>query len=64
MPESDVSDRNGYRLLTVQEFAHLVGMHPRSIYRRIWDNKLQGVCRIGWLWRIDVTKALPFDRTE
>lgn len=46
------------QLLTVQEFASLVRMHPLSIYRLIRKNQLPGVCRIGREFRIDIAVAI------
>jgi hypothetical protein len=45
-------------LMTVKEFAALIGVHPRSIYRRIWENRQPGVYRVSKYIRIDVKLAL------
>jgi len=46
------------QLLTVQEFASLVRVHPLSIYRLIRDDKQRGVVRVGRHIRINVAVAL------
>lgn len=45
-------------LLTVQEFADLIRVHPMSIYRRIRLNRQPGVLRFGRDIRIDTLIAL------
>ena len=40
-------------LLTVQEFADLIRVHPMSIYRRIREHRQPGVLRFGRDIRID-----------
>ncbi len=45
-------------LLTVKEFADHIRMHPRSIYRRIWNGTQPGVVRVGRDYRIDLETAL------
>lgn len=44
--------------LTVQEFADLIRVHPRTVYRRIWANRQPGVLRFGRDIRIHVPTAL------
>lgn len=46
------------QLLTVQEFADLVRVHPLSVYRRIREKRQPGVLRVGREYRINVTVAL------
>jgi excisionase family DNA binding protein len=48
-------------LLTVQEFASLVRVHPLSIYRLIRERKQRGVVRVGKHIRINKTIALAED---
>lgn len=45
-------------LLTVQEFADLIRVHPMSIYRRIREHRQPGVLRFGRDIRIDTLIAL------
>lgn len=45
-------------LLTVKEFASLMRMHERTIYRRIWSGSQAGVVRCGGQWRIDACSFL------
>jgi len=45
-------------LLTVQEFAALVRMHPLSIYRLVRAGRQPGACRVGREIRIDIAVAL------
>lgn len=45
-------------LLTVEEFALLVQLHPKSIYRRISLGKL-AVVRIGRSIRVPISAARP-----
>lgn len=45
-------------LLTVQEFADLIRVHPMSIYRRIREHRQPGVHRFGRDIRIDLVAAL------
>jgi hypothetical protein len=45
-------------LLTVQEFADLIRVHPMSIYRRIRQHRQPGVLRFGRDIRIDRLIAL------
>lgn len=45
-------------LLTVQEFASLIRVHPVTIYQRIRDHRQPGVYRFGRDIRIDLTVAL------
>lgn len=45
-------------LLTVQEFADLIRVHPMSIYRRIREHRQPGVLRFGRDIRIDRLIAL------
>lgn len=44
-------------LLTVEEYASLVRMHPGSIYRLIREAKQPGVVRVGRHIRINATIA-------
>ena len=45
-------------LLTVQEFADLIRVHPGSVYRRIRQGRQPGVHRFGRDVRIDLACAL------
>ena len=45
-------------LLTVQEFATLIRVHPGTIYRRIREGRQPGVHRFGRDIRIDLAAAL------
>lgn len=45
-------------LLTVKEFASVVGQHPLSVYRRIREGRQPGAVRIGGSVRIDVRAAI------
>jgi len=47
-----------HQLLTVQEFADLARVHPKSIYRRIKEGRQPGVVEVGREYRIDVVIAL------
>lgn len=49
------------QLLTVQEFAALVRVHPMSIYRRIREHRQPGVVKVGREYRINTTVALGAD---
>lgn len=53
MPEPDAP-----RLMTVGEFADLVGLHHLTVYKLIRNNRLKGVTRLGRTIRIDPAKAL------
>lgn len=46
------------QLLTVQEFADLVRVHPLSIYRRIREKRQPGALKVGREYRINVSIAL------
>ena len=46
------------QLFTVQEFAALTRVHPRSIYRRIREGRQPGVVEVGREYRINITIAL------
>lgn len=46
------------QLLTVQEFAALIRVHPRSVYRRIAEQRQPGLIQVGREYRINVTVAL------
>lgn len=46
-------------LLTVQEFADRLRVHPITIYRLIREGKQAGVVRIGRHIRINAKIALP-----
>jgi excisionase family DNA binding protein len=45
-------------MLSVKEFAAFIGVHPRTIYRRIWAHRQPGVHRFGRDIRIDRAEAL------
>lgn len=45
-------------LLTVKEFAGVVGQHPLSVYRRIREGRQNGVIRVGGSIRIDAKLAI------
>lgn len=45
------------QLLTVEEYAELVRMHPGSIYRLIREEKQAGVVRVGRHIRINAAIA-------
>ena len=47
MARQESLDRQRDELLTVKEFAHITREHPRSVYRRIWEGRQRGVCRVG-----------------
>ena len=57
-----VNERTREPLMTVQEYADLVRMHPLSIYRRIREGNQRGVVRIGRHIRIDASKALEMSQ--
>lgn len=57
MSSAEISERSA-ELLTVKEYATLLRLHPRSVYRRIWEGRQAGVCRDGREIRIDITIAL------
>lgn len=44
-------------LLTVQEFAAIVRLHPLSVYRRIREGRQPGAVRFGREIRIDLVAA-------
>ena len=52
------------QLLTVQEFAAHVRVHPNSIYRRIRAKRQPGVVLVGREYRINVVVALKESRTK
>ena len=45
-------------LLTVQEYADLVRLHPKHVYERIARGVQLGAERIGGQWRIDLGVVL------
>lgn len=45
-------------LLTVKEYAFMVGQHVRSVRRRIRAGKQRGATRVGGQWRIDASVAI------
>lgn len=45
-------------LVTVKEFAGIVGQHPLSVYRRIREGRQPGAVRVGGNVRIDVKIAI------
>lgn len=45
-------------LLTVKEYAVLMRLHQRSVYRRIWAHRQPGAVRCGGQWRIDLLAAV------
>ena len=45
-------------LLTVKEYADLIRVHPRTVYRRIWQHRQPGALRVGRDIRIDLSEAL------
>lgn len=51
-----IAQRRG-ELLTVKEYAKLVGRHPFTIYRRIWARTQPGAVRDGGHWLIDIAIA-------
>jgi hypothetical protein len=51
-----VYDERG--LLTVKQYADLVGQHPMSVYRRIRESRQSGVVRVGGAIRIDARTAI------
>lgn len=57
-PTVIVTEHTRQQLLTVQEFAVLVRIHPLSIYRLIREDKQPGVVRVGRHIRINASIAL------
>ncbi len=53
-----VTEHRREHLLTVQEFADLVRVHPLSVYRMIREGRLPGVVRVGKHIRINRRIAL------
>lgn len=51
-----VTERNREHLMTVQEFADLLRVHPLTIYKWIREDRLDGVVRAGRHLRIDASK--------
>lgn len=45
-------------LLTVKEYASVIRVCDKSVYRRIWNGTQAGAYRVGGQWRIDLTIAL------
>lgn len=46
-------------LLTVKQYAQMVGVDQQTVYRRIWSGRQRGVCRDAeGQYRIDVCVAL------
>jgi len=45
-------------LVSVKEFAVIVGQHPLSVYRRIREGRQPGAVRVGGNVRIDVKTAI------
>lgn len=50
-------DARRAELLTVQEFATMIRVHPLSVYRRIREGRQPGVQRFGREIRIDLIAA-------
>jgi predicted DNA-binding transcriptional regulator AlpA len=48
-------------LITVKQFAELVGQHPLSVYRRIRKGSQPGAVRVGGNVRIDIRIAIRTD---
>jgi excisionase family DNA binding protein len=53
-----VTARTHQQLLTVQEFASLVRIHPLSVYRMIREGRQRGVIKLGRHIRINASIAL------
>ena len=62
MTRNDALKARRAELLTVKEFAVIVGQHEKSVYRRIAADTQPGVVRIGGSVRIDITAATPSTR--
>lgn len=45
-------------LLTVGEYAALMRLSERTVYRLIWSGLLPGATKVGGQWRIDVVSAM------
>lgn len=50
------------QLLTVQEFAAHIRVHPKSVYRRIKQGTQPGAVAVGREYRINITVALAARR--
>jgi excisionase family DNA binding protein len=46
---------DGY--LTIDEFATMMRVHPKSVRRLVRKRKLPGAFRVGGHWRIDLARA-------
>jgi excisionase family DNA binding protein len=53
-----VTEHTRQHLSTVQEFADLLRVHPKTIYRLIRADKLKGVVRLDNTIRINANEAL------
>ncbi len=62
-PRSSALAARRLELLTVKEFATLLQLHPRSVYRRIWQGRQPGVLHFGREIRIDVVAATAAQHT-
>lgn len=59
VPRLMLTHPDRHQLLTVQEFAALARLHPKTIYRRIKEGRQPGFVDIGGReYRIDAVKAL------
>lgn len=63
-PTVVVTEYTRQQLLTVQEYAGLVRVHPLSVYRLIREKKQLGVVKVGRQIRINVAVALEVKPTH
>lgn len=56
-PRGSALDARREELLTVKEYAYLMRLHIKSVYRRIDGGRQPGVVRIGREIRIDISSA-------